>query len=775
MQNGYTHPRAVLLDQYGRPFDSSQRHDGAARGGVGGLAVPNVFTLLARFQGADNTYLHGQYDEAIRHSLEDARVMRRDAYLMALLQERQLAVSGLGWHLEVPDEKDPEQARVRDGMQRIVAGIPSLRRIIYTLTEAIWYGRHAVQLSWKWAEFMDRPGKRDTKSQGQIQAAMLGGRGAAEPQDRPRGRPRRCLTVDQAFPLNGDKIGYQHDHTPYVLVSPGCAEGAFPNGELITTTAGGRGLALRGTWRERFLIHKHLMEDADFYEGEAGGGVHGVGVRSKLFWLNFLKLEWLANVTNFFDRIGLGMTLWKYPAGNPAAKSEAMDAARSLSGRAHLLVPVWGEGGKEALTGVDRLEIPTAGSEGLVKLIDYVDRQIERYVVGQTGSSRPGAAGIGNAAATVFMQDTKAAITKYDAQMLGVTLTGDERDPGLLSVIQKWTFPEARFPVRWVFDVEKTQNESTLNNVRALVEMGLDVKADDVRSAAGLGKPAEGDEVVKAQVPGPMQPGAQPAAPEGGGDFLEALQMARGGGSLRYDWQNMGVVKVSPSGMPLYRWYDPSIRQARIQHVKPGQGRLRGEFVVRGKGPGRTRPAELDAGPRMRRLLARLLKLMFPGGWVRPSGLPYLIGAANGSHVHPWPRRDADGAVVIELRGDDSGRFELTLGPDGRLTMDPPGEPPGAALKALAVAGVDAVGGEPPPAEGLPAGVRKANRRRRRHRLQNARELMQSADEILPRPERSGEEERAAARYGEVLSGLQRAAPERAAAFALAYARRNDL
>jgi hypothetical protein len=789
--NGIAQP--VLLDHTGRPIRSGQATSGAR-----GISLPHAFTVIADYRGADYTYLHSRFDEALRHGREDAEVMRRDCYLMALLQERQLAVSGLNWHLEVPDDKDPDQARVRDGLTRIISGIPHLRRILYWLTEALWYGRYGVQLAWEWSTFMDRPGKRDTKSPQQLQQEMMGGGG----DEAPRGREARCLSVADAWPVNGDKIGYQHDHTPYVLIRPGMRD-HLPNAATLVTTVGGEGLSLRGSWRDRFIIHKHLMEDTDFFNPEQADAVHGVGIRSKLFWVNWLKLEWLANVTNFFDQVGLGMTLWKYPAGNDAARQEALSAALSQSSRAHVLVPVWGEAGREALTGVDRVEVPTAGCEGLVKLIEYLDRHMERYVVGQSGSAAPGPSGIGNEFASEMMASTKNQITIFDAQNLAVTLTGTDREPGLVNTIKRWTFPGARFPVTWKFDIEKVQSSESLNAVRSLVELGLDVKADDVRAAAGLSKPAEGDEVVKppAQPGAPgMMPGGAPGAPapgEGGGDFLAALQMSRAGRPLQYDWQNMGVVKVSPSGLPLFRWYDPAVRQARIQHVKPGEGRRKGQFRFRGKGPGRTRVAELDVGRRSLRLIGRILKLMFPGGWVRPGGLPALVGAGHGTGVIPYPRRDADGALVIELRPEEGGHWELVLGHDGSLTMDPPGEPSEAAVRAMSVAGVDACGGQDLPEDALPRGVARGNERRRRLRLENADRLMEMADRLLARPDQheggyeddpgagapepqpdpkaAPQEQTPGARLGAVLAHLRQSGRhEVAEAVALAYARRRD-
>lgn len=775
---------ARLVDQFGRPFDY-KHPDGSAK--PGGIAVPHVFTLIARYEGADHTYLHGRFDEALRRSKQDAEVMRRDAAIMGLLRERRLAVSNLNWHLEVPDDKDKYQARVRDGMTRIVRGIPFLRRVVFSLTDAIWRGREGVQLDWINGTFMDRPGRREKPaSQPMPSAPMMPGMPPApvpnEDDDRPRGKLRPCLVPKQFWPVNGDKIGYQHDHTPYLLIASDREseiKELDPYADVISTTAGGRGLSLRGSWRERFVIHKHEMEDVDFENAEQGDAIHGVGIRSQIFWINWLRLEWLSNVSSFFDQIGLGMTLWKYPAGNDQARKDALAAAQSHSSRTHLLVPIWASEGREALTGVERIEVPTAGCESLVKLIEYLDRIIERFVVGQAGSSRPGPAGIGNSATTQFQMETKGEITKHDAYMLSETLTGSEMNPGLLSTIQRWTFPKADFPVRWTFDIEKTGTQGDLQQVRAMLDMGLELRADEVRSAGGFSKPAEGDEVIKAPQPpgmpgapgappmgappgmpgappgaaGPLDAGGAPPTPdatgagappaqgaeggaegEGGGDFLQALQMMRQGTASQYAWQNKGMVKVSPSGLPLYRWWDPARRQARIQNVPPGGGASAAPRS-RGVGPGRTQTASLDVGPKTAILVARLLKLMFPGGWVKPSGLPALVGAEHGTAVAPFPRRDHDGTCVIELRTEDNRIWELCLCPTGDLFMDPPEEPNEVALKAMAVAGIDHSGHDHLPQGGVPPQIQKANAKRHKIRHRTARSLMEQADAILPRAE----------------------------------------
>lgn len=783
-----------LLDGSGKPFPIDPATgrvkitDG--RPEASGLSIPHAATFIARVGSPWNTYLHDRFDEALRHAREDAEVMRRDAYLMALVDERKRSVAGLPWHLEVPDDSDAYQRRVKDGMTQILRGIPLLQHIIYWQLEALWHGRTAVQVQWEWGHFIDRPTEAgmDDEGAGQSPASLLG---TAKPK-KPKGVKRRCLTVRQAWPFNGDKIGFQYDGTPYILVAGDQAD-QIPDGDPIVTTIA-RAMALRGPWRERFLIHRHLREDADYFAPEQAGAIHGVGIRSKLFWLNWLKLEWMSNITDFFDRVGLGLLIWRYPAGNEAARKEAAQAASNQSDRSHILVPVWGADGREALTGIERVEVPTSGPEALAKMIDYIDRQLERYVIGQSGSAQSQGGGIGNEAATDFMASTKAAITSFDANNLAVTMTGTATDPGLCSIIKRYTFPDADFPVVFRFGLDKPESEKKLQAGKTLVDMGVKIGEEEFRSAGGYEKPAAADTLVQPpQQPGmggpmggmpgmpgmpgapPGVPGAEGQPPAGGegeppaggedqpveetGDFLDALRMFRGGTPYKYAkppvatagdvqigpnarWQNRGIVRISQTGLPLYRWYDPQTRQSRVQNVPPG-GRRHG-VRVRKKPPGGVSAASgtLDVGSVTKKKVAMALRLMFPGGWVRPAGLPALAGLEAGSFVPADVSRDEDGALNIDLRAP-GGVYQLSLKHDGVLAMTLPSpDKLGRAGPALEAAGVDvafcgaeAVNLAERADESLPEEIHQGNTERRIYRLENADELMAEAEAVEPWPE----------------------------------------
>src|SRR5439155_1355161 len=139
------------------------------------------------------------------------------------------------------------------------------------------------------------------------------------------------------------KIGYDFSGCPYVLVSTmaetdlanrGAELGPIPNihaksMEYGYTTAGGKALFLRTpSWRQRFAIHTGEILDGPFMDAEKGDQIHGVGIRSVIYWYWWLRDEFLSNVADWCARTGLGVRLWYYDASNPASEAAIDKAAR---------------------------------------------------------------------------------------------------------------------------------------------------------------------------------------------------------------------------------------------------------------------------------------------------------------------------------------------------------------------------------------------------------------------------------------------------------------
>src|SRR5262245_47386491 len=108
-----------ILGPDGRPYV-----DPMAGGPEEGLALPHVYQFSGMIGGAWRTYIHDRWDEAMRRGREEALSMRRDAFLMGLMQERSLGVASLRWHIEVDNDRDPQQKAIKDGLTAIVKAIP---------------------------------------------------------------------------------------------------------------------------------------------------------------------------------------------------------------------------------------------------------------------------------------------------------------------------------------------------------------------------------------------------------------------------------------------------------------------------------------------------------------------------------------------------------------------------------------------------------------------------------------------------------------------------
>lgn len=473
-----------LVDHNGRPFDPEavNRVGGFAGIGYGDqFPLPHITTFSQIIMSGNATYLHSRYDEALRYTRESALVMKRDCFLTSLLNERKHAVASIPWELEIPDEKDEVQKTVRDALRMALENISDLRHIIWSLLDAIWYGRQAVEIEWGWTRI----------------------------------RGRKIMTVLDWIPINGDKLGWTFDAIPYVLVNAGVVH-EQRGAKLVNTTAGGRGLLLAGTWRDHFLIHRHERRDGDYFDGESAAGVWGVGIRSDIFWLDWIRRNYLEWITTFLERVGLGVTLWYYEGSNPAALAAVQDAAQKQSRRANLFIPVFSDGKNKQKGLVERLEVPVNGVDALRMLKEDIEQKIERYVVGQEASSKSaGSKGLGNEAGAEFQHETKGAIASWDAGNFAEMFTGNARNPGLIYQMQLHSFPDTMpdkpngFRVKFKFSGEGQDPEKKLKAIGTVVSFNIPVRADDARKAAGLTKPDVGDEVIE------MQPAQQPGLPPG--------------------------------------------------------------------------------------------------------------------------------------------------------------------------------------------------------------------------------------------------------------------
>lgn len=432
--------------------------NGQARSRVA-VPIPPERTFAALATSIARTYLYDS-DEARRRSWENALAMRRDAYLMSLLRERQLPVCQTPWHLEPDDPKDANQKNAAIELTNVIERTEYLTKFFLGLLEAVWYGKSANQVVWG--------------------AIPING--------------RTFYGVIDHRPINGDKLIRQYDGTWCVQVNP-----AFrPAGADVVPGLRGSLLRLSSPWwRERFVIHQHELDDSDFYEWEMAGAINGVGLRSRVAWCWDLRDEMLAWAVSFMEKVGtMGLLLFYYEEGNAKQKTAAEQAARDVSHTSALAVPIK-KGGDKRTAGVDMLPASTAGVVMLKEIIQgYFETHMERLIVGQSMSSgADNESGLGGSGRAAFAADTKYQILKFDAANASDSLTRDFVKP-----LQRFNRPLDGFGLRFVFDVPDPAAAERLDTASKLVSLGLELRADDVRQVGGYGKPNDGDETIGGQV-----------------------------------------------------------------------------------------------------------------------------------------------------------------------------------------------------------------------------------------------------------------------------------
>lgn len=476
--------------------------------GAKGTGVPHVITFSSNFGMLGRVYRNP--DEAIRHSRENARIMLNDLAVAECVEARQRMVALLPWHLETDDPKNETHKQLVDALTKIVERIHRFTEYRRNVQEAIWYGRMGMQHNYA-----------PTIIQG-----------------------RKCYTIAPSkncmgwYPINGDKLCFSQDSNEvalrigmafmgeeYFIDDRGAKRrielyeenpGKLRQSQTDVVTEYNRVYWLSSDERRRMLIHKHMITDAAFEDGLSAGAVHGVGIRSRIYWTWFQKQNTLANLMEYLERSAMGFEIWTYPWGNPEGYENVKTAAISRVGGAKNVVFVPRIPGQEDLYSYEHIEPGLAGINAINELVhQFFNWQIKRYILGQILSSEPEGGGLGSSGISDFQSNTLRDIIKYDACNLEDTFT-DELLPELIRVNRNvLPIGSESIRVKFMIDTESDKNEEKLGAIEKAVGMGLKVKADSLYDILGLEKPAEGDEILGASNGGEQFGGMPGGDPQG--------------------------------------------------------------------------------------------------------------------------------------------------------------------------------------------------------------------------------------------------------------------
>ena len=430
---------------------------------AGRAIVPHVTTFSGIVSTLAKTYR--SHDEAIRHNVQNAHMMRRDPMIMGPLLARQRAVALLNWSVEPEDKTSEVEVRIAKELTKMIGMIPRFTEYRRNLLEAVWYGRYAIQHKWSHVR------KGSAKGKGVI----------------------------DWIPVHGDKIMFRYDdgtgkYDPNeigIKVSPAHVKDDIWAGkpELEYNTEGSA-VFLRKWERSRLALHKHLIMDGDYEDPTTAGMIHGVGLRHFLYWAWFQKQETLAQLAEIVERTGMGFTIYYYPAGNEQARAKVEEVAEDQAHKNQIIMPY--DAANPGSYGIDQIQPVTAGIPALTNLLDeYWGSWIIRFILGQPLSMRDGGGGLGTGTADLH-KESFLQIIEYDAHALDETLTQD-----LVRMYVMFNYPSYRH-VNFKFKshTEKAVPLEKLQSIQAAWSMGAKVKAADVMDLVGMTVAGEEDDAL---------------------------------------------------------------------------------------------------------------------------------------------------------------------------------------------------------------------------------------------------------------------------------------
>lgn len=429
-------------------------------------AIPHIWS----FQGISSTIsrAYRNPDEAFRHSQANARFMRNDCAIMECLEARQRGTALLDWHLEV-DGKGPAHEALKERLTRVLRKTRRFTEYRRWLQEALWFGRVGIQNIYGWD--------------------LKGG--------------HRDLVIRNWLPINGDKLVFRMDDGTFqypegqvgIRVGAQYAIGQQFYGrkvEKVEPTESGMAIFLSPAERALLTVHKHMIEDAAYESPIDAGAIHGIGIRSRIYWTWFQKQETMALLMEYVERCGLGFEIWTYEQGNPESQAAVENAAKNRVGRRNLIFFPKPIGDDNNAYGVEHFEPSGSGVDSLLNLVtNYFGHLIKRYILGQILTSESDATGLGSGVADLHLQ-TFLDIVKYDAANHDETMTLEVVEP-----LKNQNDPKARnVDVRFVSQTQAPDTEQRLAALEKAWSMGARLKESEVLDMVGAAVPNATDRIL---------------------------------------------------------------------------------------------------------------------------------------------------------------------------------------------------------------------------------------------------------------------------------------
>jgi phage gp29-like protein len=225
------------------------------------------------------------------------------------------------------------------------------------------------------------------------------------------------------------------------------------------------------------------------------------GMARPAAWAYLIQQFTLQDWAAFSEVYGMPLRVGKYNANASAAdKRTLLKAVTSIANDAAAIIPA----------GMDVEFHEVSGNNGAAVfggLLDYVDKQISKLVVGQTMTSDDGSS-LGQAK---IHNEVRLDILRADGKQLAFTANRD-----LIKPFVDLNFgPQDHYPTVQLLVPDPEDVTALTEAVARMMPYGLRVKQSEIREKIGLSDPADGDELLTAtaKAPDPVDPKARKNEP----------------------------------------------------------------------------------------------------------------------------------------------------------------------------------------------------------------------------------------------------------------------
>lgn len=267
--------------------------------------------------------------------------------------------------------------------------------------------------------------------------------------------------------------------------------------------ASGQQLRLVDGTAEGMLLpdHKFVLHTPKIRSGIALLG----GLARSALWAWVFKSHALRDWASFCELFGQPMRVGKYDAGATKADVAVLRrAVTELGSDAAAVIP------QNMVIEFVESGAKSASADLYQRLMTYMDTQVSKAVLGQTGTTDMG----GSYAQSKVHDEVRADLLRADARALAATLQRDLLRP----VVHLNLGPNAPLP-KIELVVEEPEDMSALaEQLQKLVPLGLEVEQDWVREKWGIPAPKAGAVLLaKAEPPpaAPVPPTTEPGPPQG--------------------------------------------------------------------------------------------------------------------------------------------------------------------------------------------------------------------------------------------------------------------